>query len=1233
MANLDTLSIQFDATGTTTAVKNIAMMAQSVRRLADSLKTLDADKLSTFASSMGELKNNVPSDGQTNRMVAFADAVAKLSAAINGSDISGFASNVAMMGQGAQQMGGAGKKAISELAESMTQVGKQAQVTSEAVSEATSKMSSSRSMQSPIASILNTTTMVASLDRVGSRVDAIKQKFKGIIVPTKQFKSLEEQADKIADKYDKLRDKMQKALSSGELTEGSTAFTEQMAELDALRNAYDELILKQKQLALEGGGIKINPAVLGTVNAFKQGFSQVTNIVRNGLHAALQGVNRQLKSFVGHARNAASAIKKTATGGFKATDMAKKLSKELLRVSKMLKLMVTRMALRAVIKEVGNGFKSLALHSEAFNQTMSNLINSSKKLGYSFAGMVEPLINALAPALIYLINLITRAINALNQLFTALGGGTVWHRAKDFTDSWADSIKEANGSAKELKKTVLGFDELNQLQDNKNSGGGAGITDMFEDVQIDPKWKEFADWLKDMWKNKDFTELGSLIGTKLRDALESIPWDKIRQTSNDLGKALATLINGFVEVERLGSVIGTTLAQGVNTVFEFFNGFVHNLHWDSVGKFIADTFNGFFETIDWKLIKDTVVTGMAGIAEAIQSFIDTFHWDNISNFIINAVDTIVSGIKSFFEGINWQDLGAKIGDQITKTIKGINWREVGQTIGEIFQAAIDFFSGLISKTSVDDVVKAVTELINGFFDKVDMEQAGKNLGDLLQGLIDFIQQFWEENKETIKTNIGKFFKGVWQELDKEDIAKVIGAVLGIAILNGLRTALGFALAEIGKQAVGKMIGNAIFGSAASGAAGAGAAGGGTLLGSATVAGSSIAAGIVGGVTAFFAGSEIGKWVGKKIFPEDKDLYEKYSGLKGTLQLYKDTAVTAAEEVGYAWENGKNAYKRIWDEVKENAGSLVSGLDTHWTNAANGLASFEQDTKQKWSDIKTNATGFKNDVTTNLGEFSTNVKAKLDTAKTNIDSFNTQASQKFDGFKTSVANFKTDTASNLTAFGATVKEKFETAKDNIESFKTAASQKFEDFKSKLATFKSDSATKLSEFQKDTSSKLEEVTKNFTSFKDNIAKALGKENWTFSGVADGLKKTFQDAKDAIASVWNSIADKLNGEHTVGSSSFHINLPKFAYGGFPEDGLFMANHNELVGEFSNGKTAVANNAQIVAGIERGVYNAVSSAMSNSGSSRYIANEIIVDGDVIARTITKAQEKQNRRYAPAQG
>lgn len=58
----------------------------------------------------------------------------------------------------------------------------------------------------------------------------------------------------------------------------------------------------------------------------------------------------------------------------------------------------------------------------------------------------------------------------------------------------------------------------------------------------------------------------------------------------------------------------------------------------------------------------------------------------------------------------------------------------------------------------------------------------------------------------------------------------------------------------------------------------------------------------------------------------------------------------------------------------------------------------------------------------------------------------------------------------------------------------------------------------------------------------------------------------------------------------------FPSYSTGGFPEDGLFMANHSELVGKFSNGKTAVANNSQITQGIADAVRPAVYEAMRSA-------------------------------------
>lgn len=1278
MPNIDTLSIQFNANGTEKAINNIKAMGYAVRSLAQSVKSIDAGKLSAFTSSMETIKKSVPTEAQTNRMVAFGEAVKSLSSVIGSSNLGGFSKDMSNLGEAVNTFKKSSVNSITNAVTAMQNLQTQTQATANVISNAVPKKSANVERGDNRAKMPSVDTTVAELDKIGSRVDAIKSKFKGIFVPTKQFKTLEEQANKVAKKYDELRTKMQEALKNGSMTVDDSSFKKQSAELDALRQQYNDLIQKQKELALSGGGIVLNPTLKSSLDAFHKGFSSVTNIIKNGFVAGIRHANSAIKSFASHVKQSATSLKNTVTGGHKATDMAKKLANEIFRVSKMLKLMVTRMALRAVIKEVGNGFKSLALHSEEFNNSMSSLINGSKKLGYSFAAMVSPLINALAPAIVYVINLLTKLINVIQQVFGALTGATTWNKAKDFTESWADNIKEANKGAKELKKTVLGFDELNQLQEKTSGGGGNDITDMFETMDIDPKWKDFADWLKDMWKMGDFTKLGEKLGKGLRSLLESIPWEKIRKTSHKLGESLATLINGFVEVERLGYDIGKTIAQSVNTVFEFINGFVHRLHWNSIGKFIADTFNGFFENIDWVLIKDTVVTGLAGIAEAIQNFIDEFHWDNISDFVINGVDTITSGILAFVDGINWLDLGKKIGEQIRKSIEGIDWYDVGQAIGAIIQAAVDWVSGMLeTMPSVETLIQKATDLMHGLFDRVDSEEIGANIGKIMQGIYDFLVGFWDENGEEIKNEVKKFFKGIWDNIDKADLIKVLANILLVASLGGIASVawtvikqkfaekfLGVLTAKTLQTAVANGMASTI--TAGTEAAVETAAGSATVTAAAEAAGLSTGViwggGVVLGIGKALADADMSKNIGfniaEKVLPDSKgkidELREAYSGLGGSISFFKDILGLSFDAITNDTEAIKNSttdFMRIMtdsttsaqsysDQIKnisEETTKSTAALKESNTAYDNLKKTTEAGTKEtsKWVEehrksleqfnkIKESASQAAD--STNKSKESlatlTDTSKKATTELGNLSKSMTESLTKStNDLSESIKKLETDTKTSFTAIS-------ESSKLVVEKIPADVTKAVET----ITKSENDLATSTDTSMKSIQTTVDETTKSFEESFKKIKDGMTKENWTFNGVAEGLTETFRKAKEGIKGEWNQIANKLNGEHEIGSEKVKINLPKFATGGFPEDGLFMANHHELVGHFSNGKTAVANNGQIIAGIETGVYSAMSKAMSqNNGGSQYISNEIIVDGDVIARTVSKAQDRQNRRFSPA--
>lgn len=91
-------------------------------------------------------------------------------------------------------------------------------------------------------------------------------------------------------------------------------------------------------------------------------------------------------------------------------------------------------------------------------------------------------------------------------------------------------------------------------------------------------------------------------------------------------------------------------------------------------------------------------------------------------------------------------------------------------------------------------------------------------------------------------------------------------------------------------------------------------------------------------------------------------------------------------------------------------------------------------------------------------------------------------------------------------------------------------------------------------------------------------------------------------------------------------------FATGGFPEDGLFFANHNELVGKFTNGKTAVANNEQIVSGIASGVRDANSTQNELLREQNSLLRQLIgITGNaratVTTHDIVEGARRLNRR------
>lgn len=145
-----------------------------------------------------------------------------------------------------------------------------------------------------------------------------------------------------------------------------------------------------------------------------------------------------------------------------------------------------------------------------------------------------------------------------------------------------------------------------------------------------------------------------------------------------------------------------------------------------------------------------------------------------------------------------------------------------------------------------------------------------------------------------------------------------------------------------------------------------------------------------------------------------------------------------------------------------------------------------------------------------------------------------------------------------------------------------------------------------------------------------------NWIiggFEGMANGVIGGINSMIRALNSLSFTVPDWVPG---IGGENFGFNirylnevsfgrLETYARGGFPDEGqLFVAREAgaEMVGSIS-GKTAVANNDQIVDAVSQGVYAAVMSAMRQRDSGT-VKVEVYLDGRQISASVRQANKER---------
>ena len=378
-------------------------------------------------------------------------------------------------------------------------------------------------------------------------------------------------------------------------------------------------------------------------------------------------------------------------------------------------------AISQIKEAIKAGSDNLVQYSSAYNKSISGMVTSLLYLKNAWAAAFAPIVNVVAPYISKFLDMLAGALNAVGQFMGSLTGKSKVVQAKkawfDYGKSLestgnsasktGDKLKKAKKDAKDLTNYTLGIDELHVIQPSSDSGDstnqdsgsdkytGPSPSAMFETSSIDKNVSDFAKKVKDAWKKADFTEIGSIIGTKLKNSLDEIDWNPIQETAEKIGKSFGTFINGFVEVDGLGESIGNTIGEAFNTGLDLANSFLDNTKWDEVGKFIGDGANGAVNTVNWTGIGHFIAQKWNAIFATIGEAARTFDWSNFGK-------SLSDSLNQFISDFNWSENGARLGDivkglldTLIQFLENTNWQELGNGIAD-FIGSIDW-SGILTR--------------------------------------------------------------------------------------------------------------------------------------------------------------------------------------------------------------------------------------------------------------------------------------------------------------------------------------------------------------------------------------------------------------------------------------------------------------------------------------------------------------------------------------------------------
>ena len=727
--------------------------------------------------------------------------------------------------------------------------------------------------------------------------------------------------------------------------------------------------------------------------------------------------------------------------------------------------------------------------------------------------------------------------------------------------------------------------------------------------------------------------IGALIGLAVGLVTDGIilitqNWEQIKSViSNFFTVTIPSIWNSFVSwLKNLPETIRNWWSNLLQPIKDFdWSQLGHDVGY-KVGtavKNICNAFKQFFtETLPevWENVKSSVATFFT---ETLPNFFtETIPklWEKIKTFFTETIPNALKDIKQWFK-----DVGQAIWDGIVE-----GWNTAIKAITDFVKGFVDGFKEALGIHSPSKVFAEIgTFLVDGLWQGI--KDTWHNITDFFSEKLEDIKKVcssaWNSIKTTASTvwgNIKTVFSNTWSNIKST----------ASTVWNGLKTTISNTWENIKTNTSNTWN---------------------TVKNSLSNTWSSVK------TTAGTTWSNLKSTIGTAWSNISTDTSARWDSIKSSLSSTWDSVKSTA---GLTFDNIKSSVTNTWNNIKNDTSTV-------WDTLSSSLSKTWESVKGKagstWGDIKTKISSTWNtigdkvdnarinlavnirkswvDIRTDTSEKWADIKKSLSDAWDNIKLiFDKISSWVYDNVIEPVSDFFTDLWSGFsdgadtawTNIVQTLNEISDWVYENVvqpvskffsglwDGFSTKASDAWEGVKEVFGKVGSFFKTTFENAWKGIVKVFSSGGEIFTDIKNGIVNS-------FKSIVNGLIKGLNKVVSVPFKGINTAINKIKGIEIAGLSPFSglqtisiPEIPQLAEGGFPKSGqLFIAREAgaEMVGNIG-GRTAVANNDQIVNGIYEGVKAAMRDAISNSDNSNQFVVKVYLDG----REITSAVSSQKR-------